>query len=172
MDLIATTERLRIVKFTTEDAPFILELVNTPAWLQYIGDREIHTLEDAAAYILNGPIKSYRKLGFGAYCLEEIATGKKIGSCGLYKREGLTHPDLGFALLPEFEAKGYAFEASRKLLQIAAGDFGIETLTAITSKGNERSVQLLKKLGFEWTRFIKLPNDQEELNLFLLTLQS
>jgi len=164
MNSIATTERLRILPFTRDDAGFILRLVNTESWLKYIGDREVHSLVAAERYLENGPIKSYADNGFGGYLLEEIATGEKIGSCGMYKREGLEYPDLGFALLPEFEGKGYAFEASEQLLK----DSDLETICAITAKDNTRSVQLLERLGFRWDSFVRLPNDQEQLNLFLL----
>jgi len=171
MELIATTERLHILHFTKEDAGFILDLVNTPSWLQHIGDRDVHTLADAEAYIVNGPLKSYAENGFGGYCLIERSTGKKIGSSGFYKREGLVYPDLGFALLPEFEGKGFAFEASRQLLQMIRSEYSMDVVSAITSKDNERSIQLLKRLGFTWNCFIKLPKDNEELNLFLYTAE-
>jgi len=168
MELIATTERLRILRFTKNDAAFILELVNSPSWLRYIGDRQIGNLARAETYLENGPLKSYAENGFGGYCLEETETGKKIGSCGFYKRDGLEHPDLGFALLPEFEGKGYAFEASQKLLELWRTDFPTAIVAAITSRENERSIQLLQRLGFSWNKFVTLPNDYEELNLFLL----
>ncbi len=35
------TDRLRIRPFRVSDAPFILALLNTPGWLQYIGDRGV-----------------------------------------------------------------------------------------------------------------------------------
>lgn len=171
MELIATTKRLRIRKFSPADAVFMLELVNTPSWLRYIGDRNIYTIEAAENYLRNGPIRSYNVNGFGGFCLEEAATGRLIGSCGFYRRDGLELPDLGFALLPEFEGKGFAFEAAEKLIGLFKKDHTIPVICAITAQDNERSVRLLHRLGFSRVKLVRLPGDHEELSLFTMQLR-
>ena len=65
MNFVLATDRLTLRPFTNADAGFIVELVNTPGWLEFIGDRNIHTEEDAINYLQNGPIKSYQQNGFG-----------------------------------------------------------------------------------------------------------
>lgn len=170
MKTIAYTERLILRHATTNDADFILELVNTPAWYRFIGDRNVHSLEDAKAYIENGPLKSYAENGFGSYCLEISETGERIGMCGLYKRESLEHYDLGFALLPPFEGKGYAAEASERVLRQAKEELNLPAILAITSKDNNRSMNLLKRLGFRLERDLTLPGDNEALYCFRLNL--
>ena len=45
------TERLLLNIPTEGDYEFIHELVNTKGWLQFIGDRNIHSKEAAIAYI-------------------------------------------------------------------------------------------------------------------------
>jgi RimJ/RimL family protein N-acetyltransferase len=164
------TERLTLRKVTVEDADFILELVNTPSWFQYIGDRNIHTLEAAEEYLINGPLRSYDVHGFGAYCLVLKDSDTRIGMCGLYKRENLNYFDLGFALLPEFEGKGYAREACEIVIKESREVLNIKSLLAITDKSNVRSIQLLKRLGFEWKGDFSFENDVEVLNCFQLTL--
>ncbi|MBL7962195.1 GNAT family N-acetyltransferase, partial [bacterium] len=112
MKQILETSRLTIRELNSDDAEFILKLVNTPTWLKFIGDRGVKNLDDAKKYIENGPVKSYADNGFGLY-LMELKIGKApIGMCGLIKRDFLPDPDIGFALMPEFEGKGYGYESA------------------------------------------------------------
>lgn len=163
------TERLHLAPLSPEDAGFILDLVNSPGWLQYIGDRHIHSVEDAEGFIRKGPMASFETNGYGAYRLTIRKTGEHIGTCGLYKREGFEHPDLGFALLPGFEGKGYALEASLEVMTQARA-LGLQYLLAITAKNNSRSIGLLERLGFQWKGYTTFPGDTEMLNLFGLDL--
>lgn len=171
MKVLASTERLLLRELTPADAAFILRLVNTEGWLQFIGDRGVRFLADAESYIANGPAKSYRENGFGLWCIEEKAAGTAIGMCGLIRRAGLEDTDIGFAVLPEYEGKGYVSEAAAATLQLAEKRFGIQRLAAITAMHNQRSIALLQKLGFALEKTVFLPNDPEELNLFGRKLQ-
>lgn len=169
--VIAETERLIISRFTEADAGFIFELMNTPGWLEHIGDRNIRDEASALEYLKSGALKSYIDSGFGGWLLSEKLTGKKVGSAGIYKRDFLEFPDLGYALLPQFEGKGFAFEAAQKIAEIAYPEFKIETLSAITSKGNDKSVGLLEKLGFQKSGEMIWPQTEEVLFLFIRSYQ-
>jgi ribosomal-protein-alanine N-acetyltransferase len=162
------TERLFLKPTQVEDAAFILELLNTPKWIQFIGDRKVRTLEDAKNYIKNRMLPQLKRLGYSNYTVIRKEDNRKVGTCGLYDREGLEGVDIGFAFLPQFEGKGYAFEASDKVKNLAFNDFGIEEISAITVKENLSSQKLLKKLGLTFVKFTKIPNDDEELMLFKL----
>ncbi len=142
------TPRLRIRPLSTEDASFIHHLVNDPDWIRFIGDKQVRSLDDARAYIENGPMKMYREQGFGLKLVALKADEKAIGICGLLKRENLEFPDLGFALLPEFRRQGYASEAARAILQDARKRLKIQTILAITKPENKSSQVLLQALGF------------------------
>ena len=168
--IVAETQRLLISKFTIADAPFFLELVNTPHWIKYIGDRNIKTVTQAEQRITNGHIKSYETHGFGFYKLNLIENNKPIGTCGLIKRDTLEHADVGFALLPEYEGKGYGFEASEVILKVAKDEFKLETILAITLATNKPSINLLEKLGLSFKKMIKPFEDDEELMLFAKNL--
>lgn len=170
MNNTSTTERLLLRKVTVNDADFLLELFNTPSWLQYIGDRNIHTVEEAAEYIKNGPLPFYAKHGFGSYCLELRDSGTRIGMCGLYKRDNLNYYDLGFALLPPFEGKGYAREACEFILEESREVLKFQSLLAITNKANNRSIQLLERVGFQWQGDFSFEGNDEVLNCFQLPL--
>ena len=105
---VLETERLRLRRLTVDDAAFILELVNDPSWLRFIGDRGVRNLDDARSYILKGPVASYEKHGFGLWLVELKAEATPIGICGLLQRDTLPDVDIGFALLPQFCGQGYA----------------------------------------------------------------
>ncbi|MBT8303909.1 MAG: GNAT family N-acetyltransferase [Bacteroidia bacterium] len=165
--VIAQTRRLVISKMSLDDAPFYLELVNSPKWLKYIGDRGIKTLEDSKKRIKDSVLTSYDTNGYGAYkLLLKTENNQLIGSCGLYKREYLDYPDIGFAMLPEYEGKGYGYESSLELLRIAKDEFNINRIGAITLPTNQSSIGLLKKLGLVYEKTVIPFDDGEELFLF------
>src|SRR6476659_4648638 len=113
------TQRLILRQFTVADAEFILTLLNEPSFLRYIGDKKVRNLDDARQYILNGPVASYERNGFGLYLVEVKDQHTPIGMCGLLKRDELPDPDIGFAFLPAFWKKGFAFEAATAVMREA-----------------------------------------------------
>ena len=164
------TERLLIRPTSVEDAKFILELYNTPQWIKNIGDRNIRDLEDAKNYIIDKMISQFDKLGYSNNTIIRKLDNKKIGTCGLYKRNGIQNVDLGFAFLPEFQKQGYAFESASKLVKVAFNKYNMTALNAITIKENTPSQNLLTKLGFDYIKIINIPND--DVDLLLYELQS
>ena len=164
---VLETERLLLRQFTVEDAPFVLALLNEPSFLRYIGDKSVRDLEGARDYLLNGPMASYQRNGFGLYLMELKDSRAPIGMCGLLKREELPAPDIGFALLPDFWNQGFAFEAAAAVLQDARQRLNIQRLLAITSLDNESSIKLLERLGFRFEKVINLAPDRESLRLFV-----
>lgn len=163
------TERLILRPTAEEDAELVFNLMNTPKWHLYIGDRNIKTIEDAKLYILKRMRPQLERLGYSNYTVVRKADQVKLGSCGLYDREGLDGIDIGFALLPDFEGKGYAYEAANCLKQAAWDEFGITTLRGITVSENLPSQRLLIKLGLVHSDNIRLADEDEELMLFELT---
>ncbi len=162
------TERLILRPTVEEDAPFLVELLNTPKWLQYIGDRKVRSIEDAKEYVKNKISPQLKRLGYANYTVIRKSDGAKLGSCGLYDREGLEGVDIGFAFLPQFEKQGYAFESASKIKEAGFQVFDIEEISAITTKENIASQKLLEKLGLKYIKTIKIPNDDEDLLLYQL----
>jgi RimJ/RimL family protein N-acetyltransferase len=162
------TARLVIRPFTIDDAAFVLELVNDPAWIQHIGDRGVRSLADAREYLSKGPLASYARNGFGFNLVQLKSTGEPIGGCGLIKREMLNDVDLGFAFLSRFRGLGYAEEAARAMLENAQQVLGFDRIVAVVAPANTRSIALLQKLGFTYESSIHLtPDDPEEISLFV-----
>lgn len=172
MAIVAETPRLRLRHFTVKDAPFILRLLNEPSFIENIADRGVRTLDAARDYLLGGPIKSYKRNGFGLNCVELKEGRLPIGMCGLIKRDTLKHPDLGYAFLPEHWSKGYALEAAAEMMVKADVAFNMKRVVAITSVGNDRSIRLLERLGFHFEGLITLGDDPEEVKLFAWTKES
>ncbi|PHR12280.1 MAG: RimJ/RimL family protein N-acetyltransferase [Aequorivita sp.] len=141
------TERLELREYTLDDAPFIYKLMNSEGWLKHIGDRNIKTLEDAENYMQKNYLSSYKKHGFGPYLVSLKEDGTALGTAGLYKRDNLEHPDIGFAFLAEYSGKGYAFEAAKAVMKFASETLRLKTIVGITLQANLSSIKLLKKLG-------------------------
>jgi RimJ/RimL family protein N-acetyltransferase len=167
---IYETERLFLSLTSIEDAAFLLELLSSPKWIQNIGDRKVHSLEDAEEYIRTKMLPQVQALGFGNYTVIRKSDGAKMGSSGLYNRDGIEGVDIGFAILPEFEGKGYSFEAANKLMELAKGEFQLSKVSGITLKTNKASQGLLEKLGLKFSKIVKISNDPEELMLYELNL--
>ena len=161
--LTLETERLILQPVKMEDAEFILELYNSPNFIKFIGDRNLRTVEDAENYIKEKFLPHVEKHGFGSYVIVTKSDTKKIGNVGIYVRDGLDAPDIGFSFLPEFERKGYGFEASKKLMEIAFSEFGLKKISAITTKENIASQKLIEKLGLKYLKIVQLPDDPEDL---------
>ena len=169
--VIAETNRLIISKISIDDASFLLELMNTPGWLKYNGDRNVKTLEQAKSHVKNNQLKCYETFGFGYYKLQlKDENLKTIGTSGLLKRDNLEHTDIGFSLLPEYHRKGYGFEAASEIMKLAKNTFNIKTLCAITLPINQPSINLLEKLGLSYQKTIKPFEDDKELLLFAKNL--
>lgn len=157
------TERLILKPASADDAAFVLALYNSPKWIKYIGDRNIKTIEDAKRYIEVKMLPQFEKLGYSNYIVIRKSDGAKIGTCGLYERDGLTTIDIGFAFLPAYEKQGYGIEAASKMKEIGIHHFNIKEMCAITTKDNFSSQKLLEKLDFTYVKIIRIPNDDEDL---------
>jgi RimJ/RimL family protein N-acetyltransferase len=159
------TQRLILRPVVPEDAAFYFQLMNSPKWLQNIGDRQLSTVQDSEQYIQQKMIPALKKHGFSSYTVIRRTDQAMLGTCGLFDRAGLNGIDLGFALLPEYEGKGYAYEAASRILRAAFEDFHLPEMLAIASPQNTASLRLLKKLGFQSVGHTTLPAEMDELIL-------
>jgi RimJ/RimL family protein N-acetyltransferase len=159
MPNILETDRLILRQFTTGDAAFILELLNEPSFIRFIRDSGVRTLAGATEYLVNGPLASYDRHGFGLYLTKLKANDVPIGMCGLLKRAGLADVDLGFAFLPRYWSQGYATEAASAVLDYGHTILGLKRIVAITAPDNHGSINVLKKIGLRFDKLITLSND-------------
>lgn len=164
--MILETERLILREIEQADEAFILDLLNQPSFIRYIGDRNVRTLEQSREFIENRFRASYQTFNFGLWAVELKEDRTPIGICGFVRRDSLPDADIGFAFLPQFERKGFAFESADATMKYGRKTLGLNRILAITSQNNESSGKLLKKLGFKFEHLIKMPHADEELKLF------
>lgn len=165
------TERLRLRAVTVEDAALMLAIWNDPAFIRNVADRGIRTIAQATEAINDGIATLFEKHGHGPYCMSLKSNGAMIGICGLFRRENLDDPDIGFAVLPDYCGMGYAGEAAFAVVEYARNDLGIQVLTAIVSAENTPSVGLIEKLGLSFDRMVTMPDDDDALCLYRMTLR-
>lgn len=162
---VARTPRLILRQLTPADASFMLVLLNSQGFIENIGDRGVRTLVQAKDYIVNGPMKSYAECGFGFYAVVLAENGFTIGICGLIKRPTLDNVDIGYAFLPQYWGKGYAFEAAKAAFDLGKS-LGIERIVAIVSSHNSASKALLNKLGLHFECCLQLSDHDAPVELF------
>ncbi|SMC83657.1 GNAT family N-acetyltransferase [Cellulophaga tyrosinoxydans] len=163
---ILDTTRLTLREFILTDTNFILDLVNAPNWLKFIGNRGIKTNKEAEEYLLTGPLKSYATHGYGLWLVALKNTNIPIGMCGFLKRDYLKNPDIGFAILPDYEGLGYTYEAAIAAIHYGKNNLKLNPILGITTEDNYKSRNLLEKIGLSEVDTIKLEPDQKELLVF------
>ena len=163
------TERLQIQPVSINDAEFILTLLNSKSWIQNIGNRNVHTIEEAQKYIESRMLPQLKEKGYGNNIVQLRSTGETIGTAGIYHRPGLGIPDIGFAFLEEYQGKGYGSESAYHVMNMGFRDYDIPAMSAITLPSNKASVRLLEKLGMKYVKMIHLPDDEEELMYYEIT---
>jgi ribosomal-protein-alanine N-acetyltransferase len=169
-DDVVRTERLLLRRFRTSDADFVLLLLNEPSFREYIGDKGVATMADAVAYIEQGPMANFEKFGYGALVVERLEDGERAGMCGLFRRENLDMPDLGFAMLSRYFRLGYATEASLGVIDWARETLRLPRIAAIVDDGNQRSRMLVEKLGFGFVGLYRMPDEDSELRCYTMDL--
>jgi len=167
---VLETERLALRHAELDDACFIVELLNEPGWLRYIGDKAVHSIADAHRYLETGPLDMYRRLGFGLYLVQRKSDSASIGLCGLIKRDALEFVDIGFAFLARVGGQGYAIEAATAMV-LHAQKLGLQRLMAITTLDNHASQKVLRKLGMRYERQMRMPNESEPLSVYAMDLE-
>lgn len=153
---ILETQRLVLRELELTDTNFIIQLVNSPKWLKFIGDKNVRTEEEAKKYLENGPIKSYKENGFGLWLVQLKTSDTPIGMCGLIKRETLENVDIGFAMLPEYEKLGYGFEIANATMNYAKNVLRLNKIIGITDPANKSSIKLLNRIGLAFEKTKKL----------------
>ena len=166
------TERLQLSELTLDDAGLMLAIWNDPAFIRYVGDRGIRTTEDAQEAMRQGVLRLYEDYGYGPFKLALTDSGEAIGISGLFRREGLDDPDIGYATLPAYCGNGYAYEAACAVVDYAATRLALERLIAIISPDNTASIALIGKLGFEFERMHRMTDADHEVGIYGKLLNS
>lgn len=165
-DWLMETDRLRLRPVTVDDTALMLSVWNDPDFIENVADRGIRSVEQAREAIKSGAQKLFENYGYGPYCMSLKSDGTLIGICGLFKRENIDHPDIGFGVLPDYCGEGYAGEAAKAVVKYARNTLGIGVLTAIVSPTNAQSIGLIEKLGLTFDRMITMPGEDDAICLY------
>ena len=167
---VIETERLNLREVSEADAAFVLELLNDPDFVRNVADRGVRTLEDARRYIAERFTAGYRRDGFGFWLVEPKDACAPAGICGLVKRDALPGIDVGYAFLPPFRSKGYAYESASAVVAYARDALGLKRVYAIVNSDNAISIRVLEKLGMKFERMVSLAPDEPSVRLFAVEL--
>ena len=164
--MILNTDRLQIKDIKPSDASFFLEILNTDSWIKNIGQRNIQTIEDAETYTLN-LIEQYNKTGIGFKLVWLKGKDVCVGMVGFVDRPGLEGVDVGYAVLPRYEGKGYTTEAVLEIMKYGKNEMKLKEILGVTSIENVASQKILKKVGLSFVKmFIMEGYESEESMLF------
>ncbi len=166
------TERLCMRRLTLDDADLMLAIWNDPTFVHYVGDRGVRTIAEARDNMSEGAFKLYEKYGYGPYRVALKSDDTAVGTCGLFRREGLEDTDIGYGFLPEFCRRGYAYESARAVLEHARADIGLARIIAIVSPDNAASIGLTEKLGLQFEKTARLPGEDKDISLYSMSLQA
>ena len=164
------TSRLLLRRVTLRDADLMLAIWNDPAFIRFVGDRGIRTVEEARGALKEGALHLFATYGYGPFCVVRKTDGRRLGICGLFRRDNLDDPDIGFALLPQYCGVGFAMEAADAVIDHARDDLGLEIVMAIVSPENVASIGLIEKLGLSFERHITMPGEDQEISLYSMQL--
>ena len=163
------TSRLFLRRVTLDDTALMLSVWNDPAFIEHVGDRGVRTEAEAREALEAGAFRLYKEYGYGPYKMVRKDDAVRIGICGLFKRDNLDDPDIGFAVLPDYCGQGFAAEAARAVVAHAR-DLRVANLVAIVSPGNTASIGLIEKLGLTFSGMITMPGEDEAIQLYEMTL--
>jgi len=160
------TERLQLRWLNLDDAVLMLEVWNDPEFIRNVGDRGVRTRVEAQEAMQGGALHLYATYGYGPYRVALKDDDVAIGIVGLFRRDGLDIPDIGYSVLPQYCGKGYAYEASCAVIDYAREDLELEQICAIISPENAVSIGLIEKLGLAYERMHLMPEDDDEVRLY------
>ncbi len=168
---ILQTDRLTLSYLSFDDTEFIIELLNDPSFIRFIGDKGVRTAEDAHEYFRTGPMFSYEKFGYGLFRTALTDGDLPIGICGLLKRDYLPDPDIGFALLPAYWSQGYALEAAAAVIEWGRSTQGLRRILGTVDSDNHGSVSLLEKIGLSFERTIRVEGEDHDLSVYAVDFE-
>lgn len=156
-------ELINLNFLSSEDATFLYELMNTKDWIEFIGERYISDVNAALSYIN----KVSESPEYNFWVIRDKNNNQKVGVVTLIKKFYLDHPDIGFAMLPQYYRKGFAYNSSKIILDHYFSTTMNKSILATSLKYNERSISLLKKLGFVYQE--EIFQEDQPLNVYCLS---
>jgi len=170
IDMQIETERLILRRFTTDDAEEYFPLVADPAVNRYTGQNLVQTVEQVRQLLLDLPIRDYEVIGYGRMACIEKSSGRLIGFSGMKYLPEFQEPDVGYRFVQDAWGKGYATESASVLMQQCIRDFKLRRVIGLVDRNNLGSSNVLKKLGLNFEREIKVDGYPTNLDFYGLDI--
>lgn len=145
------TERLRLRGFRPDDLDALCQIFGDPEVMKYISGGKPRTREATEEGLLRS-IEGWRKRGFGLWAVEEKATGRVVGYCGLIPLDDTPEIEVAYGLAKSAWGRAFAVEAARAALKFGFGELNLERIVAVVNPGNVASQRVLEKLGMKYTK--------------------
>ena len=146
---ILETKRCYLREIRLDDMDDLFELYNKKGITDYIEplyERQVEE-EYQRAYIEN----MYGYYGYGMWLVKEKGTHRLIGRAGIdYRMLGEEEIiEMGYVIAPEYQRQGYAYEVCQAIMAWVKSNLDFRRIDCLVEPGNDASVGLLHKLGFE-----------------------
>jgi 8-oxo-dGTP diphosphatase len=144
------TDRLLMRPYLRDDAAEIARLLNEPEMARFLVVIPHPFVEFDARQLVKA---AWRRLtagrGFDLLITEKEMGDRPVGSVGLGLHDEGTRAELGFWIGRKYWGRGYASEATRRMVEFATDILQVTSFTATVTVDNGASLAVLRKLGFE-----------------------
>ena len=138
------TDRLWLRSWTVNDLDGLCQIFSTESNARFIGGK----MERWQCYqYLLATIGHWCVSGWGKFAIEEKNSGSFVGFCGPTYADGWPEPEISYSLVPDYQGKGYAFEALKRCLLFVYDELGWKTAVCQIDKDNPSSQKVSEKLG-------------------------
>ena len=142
------TERLVLRSLRASDAERVYAYRTDPEVARY-QSWETLSLDEVRAFIAGEGALDCEQPGWHQLAIAERSTDRLVGDVGVHILESDPRQvELGFTLAPDAQGQGYATEAVRAIVDHLFVARGKHRVIASTDPRNERSIALLRRLGF------------------------
>ncbi|MBR5230552.1 MAG: GNAT family N-acetyltransferase [Firmicutes bacterium] len=145
---ILETEHCYVRESCEEDVEAFYTIYKEPEMTRYTEGLYEHAVSERA-YIREYIEKVYAYFEFGIWTVVWKESGEIIGRAGLSVREGFEEPELGYVFGVLWQGKGLAREVCEGILKYAKEELEMTKLQVLIQPGNEASLKLAHRLGFQ-----------------------
>ena len=148
---IIETRRLRLRPFAAADLGELHRHWTRPPVRKHLWDDCVITREQAAE-VVAASVESFRRHGFGFWCVREKGSGAFAGYCGFDFLEGTGEVEIGYGIEPDLWGRGLATEAGRACLRYGFEEMEFPRVIGLADFENAASARVLEKLGMTFER--------------------
>ena len=153
------TERLRMRKYTLEDADGQLRIVSDAEFRHHFPE-SFRPTRDTVLMWFGATAEHWKQFGYGVWALELRGEGRLVGYCGLRHLAPTDEVELLYGCDRAYWGRGLVTEAARASLRYGFERVGLARVMAVTDKDNRGSRRVMEKCGMRYERdavYFELP---------------